>query len=223
MFAIGRNDHVYQLAPSLGPAWRDLGPPPSSAPSGTPSFGATRGFIGGLVLGRDRHLYGLWSSEGDRFSWNDHGAPPGTADSLVLIGVGPGYPSLIAGETYVGVLVVSDSGELSELYRTGDGAWNWVSIGPPMGRRNPRVAVSDPSYVGVAMGYRGVFMNGSTVTSTRRPRRAAATTGLGRTTARELGFCEGAMTPVGAGRSVVRHERRVLGSIAPMAGPSPAN
>jgi len=86
--------------------------------------------------------------------------PPGTADSLVLIGVGPGYPSLIAGETYVGVLVVSDSGELSELYRTGDGAWNWVSIGPPMGRRNPRVAVSDPSYVGVAMGYRGGFMNG---------------------------------------------------------------
>jgi hypothetical protein len=160
VFAIGRNDHVYQLAPSLGPAWRDLGPPPSSAPSGTPSFGATRGFIGGLVLGRDRHVYGLWSSDGDRFSWNDHGAPPGTAGSLVLIGVGPGCPSLIAGETYVGALVVSDSGELSELYRTGDGACHWVSIGPPMGRRNPRVAVSDPSYVGVAMGYRAGFMNG---------------------------------------------------------------
>ena len=96
----------------------------------------------------------------NRFSWNDHGAPPGTAGSLVLIGVGPGCPSLIAGETYVGALIVSDSGELSELYRTGDGAWHWVSIGPPMGRRNPRVAVSDPSYVGVAMGYRAGFMNG---------------------------------------------------------------
>ena len=72
----------------------------------------------------------------------------------------PATPASSPARRYVGALVVSDSGELSELYRTGDGAWNWVSIGPPMGRRNPRVAVSDPSYVGVAMGYRGGFMNG---------------------------------------------------------------
>jgi hypothetical protein len=160
VFAIGQNQHVYQLVPSQGPTWHDLGSPRVLPLVGPPSFAATQGFIVGLMHGWGA-VNELSSRDGGQFAWTEHDVPLTSLDDTVVGTETSVRPSLIANHAYVGALVVDHTASLYELYRTDDDRWHWVTIGPAMGRwGRTRVPISNPCYVGVADGYRRGFVNG---------------------------------------------------------------
>lgn len=166
IFITAKNGHLYQYRPGSNMPWSDHGSPPGASPIGSPSFAAApRGYIVGLVLGHNGHIFELSSTDGINFTWKDHGLPPHAIDptdpeKLILPGLGTGSPSLIATpDGYLGALIVGNNGDLNELYWY-NGSWNWISIGPPLGKSPNRIAASDPSYISTPSGYRGAFVCG---------------------------------------------------------------
>jgi hypothetical protein len=193
VFVTATNGRVYECRPDGDPHWVDHGNPPGSSAGGSfvindyssPSFVATpTGYIGGLVLGENWHIYELSSTDSINFAWVDHGTPPKThekdSDSIYFIGASPGSPSLIAApDGYLGALLLGVNADLNELYRGDDGSWKWISIGKP-GIWSPSTGMTfpgpvpsilppgtdwivptDPSYIATPTGYRGAFVGGS--------------------------------------------------------------